>query len=102
MLHGEFPTELVQAIASVIGAVVLASLGAFAEGIRRNAKQAREAIGEPNGDGTVVQMCERILAGQAGQDNRIARLEGRQHEIRDDLARLTGRVDVIERARGGP
>jgi hypothetical protein len=96
MLNGEFPTELVQAIASVIAALVLAGLGALGEGIRRNAKQARQAIGEPNGDGTVVQMCERILAGQAGQDNRIARLEGGQHVIREDVARLAGRVDVLE------
>jgi hypothetical protein len=96
MLNGAFPSELVQAVASVIAALVLASLGALGEGIRRNAKLARQSIGEANGDGTVVQMCERILAGQAGQDNRIARLEGGQHTIREDVARLTGRVDVLE------
>jgi hypothetical protein len=96
MLNGAFPSELVQAVASVIAALVLASLGALGETIRRNAKQARQSIGEANGAGTVVQMCERILAGQAGQDNRIARLEGGQHTIREDVARLTGRVDVLE------
>ncbi len=106
-----------QIAGEVVGAVALvlvAMIGVLGELIRRGAKEARDAadtarhtaadaasrIGEPNGHGNVVEMLERILAGQVGQDNRIARLEGGQHEIRQDVARLTGRVDVIERQRG--
>ena len=39
------------------------------------ARDVRDRIGTPNGQGNVVEMMERLLAGQAGQDNRIARLE---------------------------
>lgn len=92
--------ELIGAVALVL----VAMIGALGEVIRRNAREARgaadaarHAIGRPNGQGNVVEMLERILSGQAGQDGRIARLEGKQHELRQDVDRLTGRVDVIER-----
>jgi hypothetical protein len=88
--------EVQVAALSAVAVVLAAAVGTFGEIIRRQAKATRQSVGEANGDGTVVQMCERILAGQAGQDNRIARLEGGQHEIREDVARLSGRVDVLE------
>ncbi len=97
-------TNVTVALVTTAGALGVAAIGVWGEAVRRAAKEAREAIGTPNGEGTAIQMLERILAGQAGQDNRIARLEGGQHQLRQDQARtredvdaLTGRVDVLER-----
>jgi hypothetical protein len=63
---------------------------------RKRTESIDEKIGEPNGHGNMVEMLTTILNGQAGQDNRIAHLEGGQHQIRQDVARLAGRVDVLE------
>jgi hypothetical protein len=95
MLDAIAPEVQVAAL-SAAGLVFATAVGTFGEIIRRQAKATRQAVGEPNGAGNVVEMLERILAGQTGQDNRIARLEGGQHQIREDVARLTGRVDVLE------
>lgn len=103
---GDLAVAGLTAAGVVLAAVVPAALALVADSRRKSAElaatrsqveQAAQAIGEPNGSGNVVQMLESILAGQAGQDNRIARLEGGQHEIRTHVARLEGRVDVIER-----
>lgn len=60
------------------------------------AEQAHEAIGSPNGQGNVVEMLERLLAGQTGQDARLARLEGQRAEDRERLGRMEGRLDQLE------
>lgn len=92
--------------AAITGAAVLgaAAVAVPVELIRRSSRATNKAIGRPNGDGNVVQMLEKVLAGQVGQDNRIARLEGNhhdlrqgQHQIRQDVAHLAGRVDGLER-----
>ena len=105
-------TEGVQvAIVSSAATLGVAGIVVLGEAARRNAKRAREAIGDPNGAGTLVTMVEQVLhaqaemiRGQAGQDKRIAALERDVHavrvdvaEIRTDHARLTGRVDGLER-----
>lgn len=56
----------------------IAAFGGVAAAYAANAarRDVRDRIGTPNGQGNVVEMMERLLAGQAGQDNRIARLEG--------------------------
>lgn len=103
----EVAGELIGAVALVLVAVI----GVIGERTRRNARDARNAIGSPNGQGNVTQMLERVLdglsdvvAGQAGQDRRLANLEGGQHllkldqqDTRENVARLAGRVDVLER-----
>ncbi len=91
-------------VIGAVGLVIVAGLGLLGELIRRGTKEARVAadtarhtaadaastaadaanrIGKVNGEGNVIQMLERvldsnqrILAGQVGQDNRIASLEG--------------------------
>lgn len=64
-----FVTVTVAAIAAVGGVAA-----AYAANAAR--RDVLDRIGTPNGQGNVVEMMERLLAGQAGQDNRIARLEG--------------------------
>jgi hypothetical protein len=66
---------LVAVIASVIGPCLLAVLSR--RGIRR---ELAHRVGTPNGDGDAIQMLERLLAGQTGQDGRIAQLEGRAND----------------------
>jgi hypothetical protein len=45
---------------------------------------ALEAIGKPNGKGTALEMLAKLLDGQTGQDQRLARIERNQvdHEAR--------------------
>lgn len=45
-------------------------------------RQLRSRVGTPNGQGTVVQMVERLLAGQVTQDIRIGRLESCMNDLR--------------------
>lgn len=58
-----------------------------------------ERIGTPNGEGNVVQMLERILRGQTGQDSRLARLEERANHTVEVVGRLEHRLDELERRR---
>jgi hypothetical protein len=70
-------------IASVIGPVVVARLARH--GTKREiSRELEQRVGTPNGKGNVVEMLERLLTGQTGQDNRLARIEARQidHEAR--------------------
>ena len=60
-----------------VAVAAIAAVGGVAAAYAANAaRDVRDRIGTPNGQGNVVEMMERLLAGQAGQDNRIARLEG--------------------------
>jgi hypothetical protein len=75
--------DVLVAVVSTIGVIGAAGIGALGEAIRRNARATRRAVGDPEpGDGSVVDMLERVLASQAGQDRRIARLEERQNDNR--------------------
>lgn len=72
---------MLAAIDPSLGLIAVALIGAcggiasaYAANVAR--KDVRDRIGTPNGQGNVVEMMERLLAGQTGQDNRIARLEG--------------------------
>jgi hypothetical protein len=56
-------------------------------------RELKSRVGTPNGQGSLVQMAEAILAGQATQDERLGRLEG-------STAALEGRVVVLERHGG--
>lgn len=92
----DVPSEVVVGAMSTAGVLGAAAIGALGEAIRRQARATREAVGNPNGDGTVVQMLERVLAGQAGQDNRLAKLERGQHDHTVELGRLEGRLSAVE------
>lgn len=77
---------LVAVITSIASPIVVGLLA------RRGAKRTADAltetldakVGTPNGKGNVVQMLERLLNGQTGQDSRIAVLETHDldHEFR--------------------
>lgn len=54
----------------------LAAVLAYATALR-----TKSAVGTPNGSGNVTQMLERLLAGQTGQDVRLAVLERRTNTI---------------------
>lgn len=85
------------AIVTTIGVLGAAAIGALGEAIRRNARATRDAVGEPNGQGNVVQMCEQILAGQAGQDRRLATLEERSLANTNRLDGHARRLTALER-----
>lgn len=62
---------IIVAIISVIGTLTLGL-------ITRNEIKGRVGTPAENGHGTLIQMCEQILAGQVGQDNRLAKIEAVQ------------------------
>lgn len=55
------------------------------------AKRTEAAVGTPNGQGNLAQMMERLLHGQAAQDERLARLENDHNQIHS-------RIDHVEYA----
>ena len=89
----EAPSEWVVIILAIIGA--FGGIGAaYAANTAR--KDVRDRIGTPNGQGNVVEMMELLLAGQTGQDTRIARLEGTQVQHGIDLAAHDERLRLLE------
>lgn len=93
---------IVVAIVAAAGSVGAAwAANAARRQVGHAAEDLRDRIGEPNGKGNVVQMLTTLLNGQAGQDNRIARLEGVQVQHGIDIAALQQRLHVLER-RGDP
>ncbi len=85
--------EVQVAALGALGLVAAAGLGAIPSVMAKRAgEKAADAIGTPNGQGNVVQMLERILAGQTGQDNRLANLEAHQHDHEIRLAGIEGRL----------
>lgn len=50
--------------------------------------EMRRRVGKPNGAGNLVEMAERLLSGQARQDERIAALEENDHRIASQLGRI--------------
>lgn len=63
---------VVVAIVALVGTVTTAMV---------TREQVRHRIGTPNGQGNVIEMLERLLAGQTGQDARLASLEHRVGRI---------------------
>ncbi len=93
MLLADVPVEVQVAALGTLGLVAAAGLGAIPSIMAKRAgEKAVDAIGTPNGQGNVVQMLERILAGQTGQDNRLARLEAHQHDHETRLAVVEGQL----------
>lgn len=58
--------------------------------------RTRKAIGTPNGQGNVVEMLGKLLAGQTGQDARLAEIEARQNTTDGQLQHIEGRLVRIE------
>lgn len=58
--------------------------------------RTRKSIGVPNGKGNVVQMLEKILAGQTGQDSRLASIEARQNRFEGRLGKIETHLGTIE------
>jgi uncharacterized protein (DUF3084 family) len=72
--------------AGTVGAAGLGVLGVLVQRLRR-------AVGNPGDErGDLVHMAERILAGQARQDRRLARLEERSARHENRLARVEAHV----------
>jgi hypothetical protein len=86
-------------IAEVLVALVsgMALIGVALVQTMRRATTTANRIGEPNGEGNVVQMLERILHGQTGQDVRLARLEHRANETVELVAGLEDRLAELEK-----
>lgn len=79
-------------VSALIGPVAVAYASA-------RAKRVETAIGQPNGQGNVVQMLQtvigqqaQLLDGQTGQDARLAVIEGRLGRGDLQLAELGGRL----------
>ena len=81
------------AIVMALGSVSVALIGLV--GIRM-----RQMIGTPNGQGNVVEILERLLEGQAGQDRRLADIETRQNNAERRLNHIDARLRSIEQQTG--
>lgn len=66
-------------IAGVIGPTVVALIGLV---------ELRRRVGTPNGQGNLVEMMERLLVGQARQDERLADLERQQNRTASHVGRI--------------
>lgn len=65
-------------------------------GGRKTRREIGRRVGTPNGHGNVVQMVERLLAGQAGQDERLAKLERGQNRAATRAGRIESRLKALE------
>lgn len=70
---------MVAFLAGVVGPTIVALIGLF---------ELRRRVGDPNGQGNITQMAERLLAGQARQDERLADMESRQNKMSSRLGRI--------------
>lgn len=95
---------IIGAFIAMVGGVLTTLIGA-----RRSAaktEEVSEKIGERDeGDASVIDLLETLVAGQAGQDWRLATMEHRQNSteadvstLQDQMRTLTGQVgDVADR-----
>ena len=91
---------------AALGAALVAALGGLAVAIvqaRAAIHEQAQRIGTPNGHGNLVEMMERLLSGQTGQDSRLAVIEARQvrqaerlHAIEDTQQQFCASVHGIE------
>lgn len=78
---------VVAVVSAVIGPLVVAKAN-------ERAKRIEAAIGNPNGHGDIVQMMEKLLHGQTGQDTRLAAIEGRLAKGDERMVRLGTRLST--------
>lgn len=86
---------------ALIGAIVApaASMVLTRRGTKRELEQR---VGTPNGHGNVVEMLERLVTGQAGQDNRIAKLERGQLDHESRIRSIEARHEILDKTREQP
>lgn len=65
---------------------------------RRNERELARRVGEPNGQGTVVEMLERALKHQGKQDERAAQILTRLGRIEAGQRRQDERIESLENA----
>jgi hypothetical protein len=53
-------------------------------------RELKTRVGTPNGSGSLVDMAQKLLEGQATQDARIGRLEACQSRLDRRMSRLEG------------
>lgn len=85
--------------AAIVGPLIVAMLGGLGAAIKIGFRIRDELvwlrddqahrIGTPNGKGNAIQMLETIVSGQAGQDNRLAKLETTVGALRTDVGVLS-------------
>jgi hypothetical protein len=75
------PAITVALITAVLGPIVVLAARTAAKAamanVDRRGQQIEDRIGEPNGHGNLVQMMEKLLSGQTGQDARLASIDDR-------------------------
>jgi len=76
---------VVAVVSAVIGPVIVAKAN-------ERAKRIEAALGTPNGHGDIVQMMEKLLHGQTGQDARLAQIEHRMSKGDERMIRLGTRL----------
>lgn len=84
------------ALLAVLGAAIKVGFRIRDELAALRADQAHR-IGTPNGHGNVVEMSEKLLAGQTGQDARIAVLEKTTNRLEAGQRDQGKRLGVVER-----
>ncbi|MEZ5350962.1 MAG: hypothetical protein R2714_17455 [Microthrixaceae bacterium] len=74
-------------LVGVIGPTIVALIGL---------REVKRRVGTPNGQGNVIEMLERILHGQTGQDSRLAQIEVRLNRGDQRFTEIEGRLVKIE------
>lgn len=83
---------------ALVGAVVTPVVTSVVA--RRGTKRELEQrVGTPNGHGNVVEMFERLVTGQAGQDNRLAKLERGQLDHEGRIRSIEARHEILDKTR---
>lgn len=92
--------------AAIVGPVSALLLGGVAtliraawhlrDEVREMRTDQAKRIGTPNGKGNAIQMLERIVSGQAGQDNRLAKLESTVGEMRTEVGVLSAHARSVD------
>lgn len=70
-MQGEVLAALIVGGATVLAALVAGVLGIF------ESRKTRRTVGKANGQGTLVQMVEKVLVNQGRHDERLGSLEDR-------------------------
>lgn len=102
-------TGAIELTGEALAAIVAAAIGGWVALIVGGLKlwgeftRVRSALGQPNGDGSLVDMAQQLLRGQTGQDSRLASLErgqidqARQLDVVDTrLEHVDTRLEVVD------
>lgn len=88
---------IIGAFIAMVGGVLTALIGA-----RRKTEEVSEKIGERDeGDASVIDLLNTLVAGQAGQDRRLATMEHRQNSTEADVSTLQDQMRTLTGQVGG-